>query len=414
MTYTQQITVNIRKLSAVKSLNDQILSGKRAGCSDFCVHIAGEQTYANICAPIAGVLAYYRSQGLNIQVIYDPPQSYARQTRFDAPAEAEDLIEHSSMSNPFDKVWRFRTSEEINALVNAFILSVRQADIIKPGVISSLEWCLNETMDNVLQHSQAECGYLMGQLHKNHSRLSMCIFDSGIGIYNSLKGSRHSPPAPLDAITLALQEKVTRDEKVGQGNGLWGLSRLISDSHGTIRISSGGAVYCKNQDGEISTVKDGEFNLGRENGTTLVDFQMDYSQEIDITRILNGYQPVDLWLENIEADNGDAVISIATQSHGTGTRRAAEKMRTMALNLTLSDKKRVVFDFSGVNLISSSYSDELVGKIISRYGFSFFINHFAIINLSPTNASILNRSVQQRMAQAYYDETMNETDEDEQ
>ena len=267
-----------------------------------------------------------------------------------------------------------------------------------------MEWCLNETMDNVLQHSCAEYGYIMGQLHKSNQRFSVCIFDTGIGIYNSLKHSRYSPPTPLDAITLALQEKITRDENIGQGNGLWGLSQLISDAHGIIKVCSCGARYERDQEGIISTLKQGDFNLGEENGTTLIDFQLDYSREIDVAKALNGHQLVDLWLEDREADNGDIIISVADQSHGTGTRKAAEKLRTLVLNITLSEKKKVVLDFSGVNLISSSYADELVGKIISQYGFSFFISRFEIVNLSATDATILNHSVQLRMAQSYYNE----------
>ena len=101
-------------------------------------------------------------------------------------------------------------------------------------------------------------------------------------------------------------------------------------------------------------------------------------------------------------DNGDIIVSVANQSHGTGTRKAAEKLRTLVLNIALSDKKKVVLDFTGINLISSSYADELIGKIISQYGFSFFVSNFSMINLSSTSSFILNRSVQQRMAQNYY------------
>ena len=127
-----------------------------------------------------------------------------------------------------------------------------------------------------------------------------------------------------------------------------------------------------------------------------------------VNGIFTRYMPTDYWLENVEAENGDAVIHVASESSGTGTRQAAEKLRTLALNTVLADKKRVIFDFSGVNLVSSSYADELVGKTIGKYGFSFFLDHFAIKNLSATNTMILNRSVQQRMAQAYYNEAIPE------
>ena len=401
---SKHIVVDISKTISVKLLNDCIEMQQERG-KYICVYVRGKQTYSNICAPIAGIFDFYRERGISFIVCYESPQCYAQKTNFEAAYEVEELLNSHVLRNPFDKVWRFHSPEEVDALVNAYILALRQADIVKTGVISSLEWCLNETMDNVLQHSCANYGYIMGQLHKSNKRFSICIFDTGIGIYNSLSHSRHAPPTPLDAITLALQEKITRDENIGQGNGLWGLSQLISDAHGIIKVSSCGARYERDQNGNISTRKQDDFNLGKENGTTLIDFQLDYSREVDVAKALNGHQLVDFWLENFEADNGDIIISVANQSHGTGTRRAAEQLRTLVLNIILSDKKKVVLDFAGVNLISSSYADELIGKIISQYGFSFFVSKFSMVNLSPTNAFILNRSVQQRMAQNYYRQT---------
>ena len=406
---TFPISLQASRPSAVKYLNDTILAGKRKGYQTFSIAVKDTPAYPNACAPIAGVLDYYRMDGSTFHIQFENPRGYVAHTGFDNPS-AVSAMQISQKKNPLDTVWKFQSSAEVNQLVNAFLAEIRQADLISPGVITSMDWCLNETMDNVLQHAQAECGYIMGQLHQERKRISFCIFDTGIGIYNSLRNSKYQPPTPLDAITLALQEKVTRDENVGQGNGLWGLSKLVSDSQGTIRISSAGAVYMRESDGDLATHKTGNFNLGKAHGTTLVDFQMDYSQEVDVAKALNGYTPTDYWLENAETENGDAVIRVARESSGTGTRQAAEKLRTLALNTVFADRKRVILDFSGVNLVSSSYADELVGKTIGKYGFGFFLNHFAITNLSNTNTMILNRSVQQRMAQTYYNEPISESD----
>lgn len=408
--YKYSIPLRVDRAAAVKYLNDKILSGIRKGYSHFVIGIEETQTYPNICAPIAGVLDYYSDEGNMFEIAYQNPFGYIMHTKLEQPQIVRNVIGRDELHYPFDKVWMFSSSEEINELVTSYILTLRQADIIKPGVISSLEWCLNETMDNVLQHSDVDKGYAMAQLHKTSQQLSICVFDAGRGIYNSLKESRHKPSSPLDAITLALQEKVTRDENIGQGNGLWGLSQIIKEAHGSIEISSGGAVY-KNQNGYIHTIENGHFNLGKLHGTALIDFQLNYSNEINVAKALNGYEPVDLWLEEFEAENGDVIIPIAEQANGTGTRKSAERLRTMVLNMTLADKKHVILDFSGVNLLSSSFADELVGKIISKYGFVFFINHFSIRNLSVFNASLLNRSVQQRMAQMYYDNTIKDAED---
>lgn len=110
-----------------------------------------------------------------------------------------------------------------------------------------------------------------------------------------------------------------------------------------------------------------------------------------------------MWLENLEDINGNIVLEIANQSGGTGTRKAAEKLRNLMLNILRNEKKRIILDFNRVNIISSSYADELIGKTIAQYGIIAFINNFEIRNMSEFNSAVLNRSVQQRMAQKYYD-----------
>ena len=260
--YQYEISLRMERTSGAKYLNDQILTGRNKGYSDFVLKVKNSKTYSNVCAPIAGILDYYRSLGCDFEIEYEDPQSYVAHTRFEKPEDAGNITAKLDLQYPFDKVWTFRTSEGVNSLVNAYILAIRQADIISSGVIQSLEWCLNETLDNTLQHSGIEHGYIMVQLHKSVKQLSVCVFDAGIGIYNSLKSSKYHPETPLDAITLALQEKVTRDDTIGQGNGLWGFSKLISNAKGRFEVSSNGAVYYKDNE-NVNTTPHGHLNLGK-------------------------------------------------------------------------------------------------------------------------------------------------------
>ena len=107
-------------------------------------------------------------------------------------------------------------------------------------------------------------------------------------------------------------------------------------------------------------------------------------------------------------ENGGYLLSVSELAHGTGTRQSAIKLRNLILNSYFETKQRVIIDFTGVNLISSSFADELIGKIISEYGFMFFINTFQIIGASSINIRIINRSIEQRMAQKYYEPDMPE------
>ena len=175
-------------------------------------------------------------------------------------------------------------------------------------------------------------------------------------------------------------------------------------------ISSGGARYVFDC-GDEKTISSGDFNLGKENGTTMIDFQINYSAPIDIAQALNGYVPLDFWLENHENDSGEIILDIAAESNGTGTRKSAEKMRNIVINCLKESSNTVNLNFQNVSILSSSYADELIGKLIVLFGFSNFMEHIVISNLNAFNAAIVNRSVGQRMAQIYMEEKINEEED---
>ena len=54
---------------------------------------------------------------------------------------------------------------------------------------------------------------------------------------------------------------------------------------------------------------------------------------------------------------------------GTGTRIAAQKFKNQIFNAWNEEKKEVVLDFTGINVVSSSFADELIGKIVAEKRF---------------------------------------------
>lgn len=310
-------------------------------------------------------------------------------------------------------MWRFADSSDIKKLVDATRDHVLESYNVEKGILTGIEWCLYEIMDNVLQHSDASYGFYMSQFTNLNRRLSLCIFDNGRGIYNSLKSSKnHSPRTALDAITLALQERVTRDESMGQGNGMWGFSEIVQLNDGSYSVSSNGAKVSFDKEG-IHRYKRGGFYYGLDNlGTTLVDFQLDCSHRVDVAQALK-QDPTRLWLEDMEDSAGEEyVLSIASESAGTGTRQAVERVRHKASNIIREGDKLLVLDFENVDLVSSSYADELIGKLVAEIGFSVFNSYCQLRNLSILNQQVVDRSVQQRMAQEYYNEPPMEDEDD--
>ena len=177
--------------------------------------------YPNAVVPISGLIDFFRrekklsiegkSYDANLQSILTP---------YELPINKENL------SHALNKIWKFQNGSDVYEIQTAIINELRRTDIFAPGVLEGIEWSINEIMDNVLNHSQSPCGFIMGQLHKTSKHVAFTIYDAGIGIYNSLKDSIHAPRKNADALTMCIKAGVTRDKKVGQGNGMNGLFKL--------------------------------------------------------------------------------------------------------------------------------------------------------------------------------------------
>src|SRR5690606_25806824 len=142
-------------------------------------------------------------------------------------------------TNFLDRVWLFHSSNDVHLLVNGFLSSIRKSCTVEDGILQACEWGLNEIMDNVIQHSNENTGFVMAQVLKESQILKVSIFDYGQGIFESLRNSKYKPRHASDAISLSVQEGVTRDKKIGQGNGMWGLYNIINLNDGNLLITSG-------------------------------------------------------------------------------------------------------------------------------------------------------------------------------
>ena len=62
---------------------------------------------------------------------------------------------------------------------------------------------------------------------------------------------------------------------------------------------------------------------------------------------------------------------------------------------------KINIDFSGISIISSSFADEFIGKMLEELGFFRFTKVVSLSGVSPSIEVIINRSVSQRMAAIY-------------
>jgi hypothetical protein len=392
--------INISRLNhprVASEFLDAILDGIYRGFQEIEISFTDLRgaAFPNACVPIAGLLEYYTQHGIEFTPC--APPTLINQLHIFDPLDICANCD-TVLQVPLNKVWNFCNSEEISMLVDAYILEISQQAVCEAGVLDGLTWCINEVMDNVLQHSLVTQGSIMGQIHKINKHIAFCIFDYGQGIYNSLKGTKHAPRTPRDAITLAIREGVTRDPRIGQGNGMWGLHNIVRSNSGTLVITSNSASYMLKGD-EINTYSHIPI-ISRENGMTIIDFQIDYNKGISIADSLKGYVPTNFRIEALEDSHGNICYNLIEKSSGTGTRQSGERIRNEIINIYNETNKIIEIDFHGISVISSSFADELIGKLIVFFGFYGFTQIIKLKNMNPLVQSIVNRSVVQRMAES--------------
>lgn len=351
--------------------------------------------FPNAATPFCAALDFYKAQG--VDVVIEERADFVTQTHVCDPISAEDASS-TDLHIPLNKVWKFESSHGVYALTKQLTESIFTGLQCESGVIESFEWCVNEIMDNVLQHSQSPHGYIMAQIHRASNKIAICIADLGIGLYNSLQSYSNPPLNYIDAITLAIREGVTRDKEVGQGNGMWGLSSIVADNDGALTITSGRASLFY-RDSETRCF--GKLpQLSEDNPGTIVDFQLNTNSPVDMSKALK-YSHINLRLESFETQSGTYKISISENTHGTGTRKSAEMLRTKVINIMAETGQGIEVDFAGVGMISSSFADEFIAKLVVSIGFVNFTRLVKLSGMTDSISGIVEKAIGQRMAQSF-------------
>jgi hypothetical protein len=201
-----------------------------------------------------------------------------------------------------------------------------------------------------------------------------------------------------DAIKLAVEENATSKPN-NMGNGLYGLMRVVDLNGGEMEICSGcGRIKFAN------AKLDGEYAPGRpvldpngHRGTT-VYWQLDVSRPVSLGQALGSKQP-NIRLGAPEDAEGELVVQVSMLEGFLGARSSAEQVRTALVKLLNEKAARLVLDFENINVISSSFADEVLGKLALEIGLVQFINRFRLENMSETVEAIVSRAFQQRIAE---------------
>jgi hypothetical protein len=251
-------------------------------------------------------------------------------------------------------------------------------------------------MDNALRHSEVAQGFYSTQLHAN-GQLAISVCDTGIGIFGSLQTTRYRPRSAVDAISLAVKEGVTRDAQNGQGNGLYGLVQIVLSNSGILSITSGDGRFLIAQ-GQPETKRKIPYP-DRKHQCTFVDFQVNTKTAIDLKTAMPNFSPVDLEFEKNSTVQGDHLIPIREFPLGVGTRDAGGALRNIIVNALNRGVSRVILDFGGMGVVSSSFADESIAKLVTKMGFSGFNSRIAMVGLTEHVRFLVDRAVAQRVTE---------------
>ena len=256
--------------------------------------------------------------------------------------------------------------------------------------LPAFEWAVNEIVDNIFIHSQTKSpGVVCGQLFAKAGKLNIAICDQGIGIRESLSGS-YALETDEEAILKAVERGITRDPDVGQGNGMAGALEILSRNQGDFKVWSGDATF-EIKGGVRRAIHKG----ARIEGTgLLLSFNLGRPVKLGDTWIgERGWSYIDAEAERI-SEQGIVVKDVC--SH-TGSRPPATRLRRKIVAILPEMDGSLSLDFEGIKTISSSFLDELLGRLMRELGEKKFKEAIVIKGLSELQMNMANNVIGQRM-----------------
>jgi len=295
---------------------------------------------------------------------------------------------------------QYRSPTEQQVAVNR-IMDVMLGAIpeLERSDFAAFEWSVNELTDNVLVHSESKVGGLVqvSTFAKYKKRVQFVVADAGIGIPASLRDGHPEITSDTAALDSAIREGVTRDVSMGQGNGMFGSYQICSQSHGEFLVDSGYARLRFHPTSGLHIEKQNSPYSG-----TLVVATIDFSAPklLEEALCFKGvkYEPVDFVETNYTTNtDNDIHFKMTEECSSFGSRVSGKPVRNKLLNLLKMSSSNIWIDFAGVPIISSSFADEVFGKLFLSFGPIKFMQRVRLHNMMSTVEGLVNKAIAQRM-----------------
>ena len=291
------------------------------------------KAYPNGVVPIVIEVQRYVAQGVRITILpsEDPyTLSFFRDFGWLHYLDSKRWHDRTIIDqNPY-ALRQFKSSEELNDTINSAAQTCFQDLHFAKGAHDAFIWSLNEIADNVLIHSQHEYGWLQVVTYRENQTLSLIVCDSGVGIRRTI-AQAYEVHDDEQAIDLAITKGVTRDPRVGQGNGLAGTYAIAQHSLGYLAITS-------NQ-GRL-TMMDGHLRLAKHFPPlegTFVDMTLPTNKAVDLPRAIGG-KPMSFTDMKYVEGGGEIIVNLREYASNFGNRHTGKMLRT--IDMLLNSFKR--------------------------------------------------------------------------
>ena len=282
----------------------------------------------------------------------------------------------------------------VKSIVEKILISIDKLDRKDFG---AFEWALNEITDNVLTHSSSVVGGFVQVSILNDTKILLAVADAGLGIPDTIKYA-YPNKTDIEAIELAISEGVTRDSRLGQGNGLYGSHKICSASNGLFWIVS--------NHGQLSW--EGEKSIFKNNTIpyegTLIVAEIDFSNPNLLSNALSFKSGIHTPLDYIERTYEDwhpdselATFKMKNESESFGSRVAGTPVRKKLIKVAqMCPEAQINIDFSDVAIMSSSFADEVIAKLYCEIGLMTFMSRFKIISANSLIKDLIDKAITQR------------------
>lgn len=263
--------------------------------------------------------------------------------------------------------------------------------------IKALEWALNEVSDNVLNHAESPIGGIMQVVSfPKKKRVELIVCDGGMSIPRSLRQGRPSIGDDSTALRQAIEEGVTKNVHTNQGNGLFGTFKCCEVSGGEFDIISGN-VSLSHRPGQLKVSRN---NIPFKGTLVRASINTDYEELLEKALIFRGRPhdpPFDYVDRRYQTESENVAFKVSEEIDAFGSREAGRRARNKIENLMDGKRAPIIFDFDGVRLISSSFADEVFGRLFENLGPIAFGRLCNFKNVDRTVQGLIDRAILQRL-----------------